>query len=514
MSDFPEPYDSGEISTPIQPRKLDYLAMDYESLKRRAIRFLVEQFPEDYNNYSESDYGILLLELWSFIADHVCYKIDYNANQMFVANTTEMNHMRRLALLNGYQPKPPTAAKAWVSASIDAPQPSDVIIPSGYLTEARGEDGTLSFELFAADPSGNPLPGEDILIPAGSVVNTNIIALEGESRYDTFTSNGNPYQKFQTSSAPVIYGSLQVMVNGTPWNLVRYIPLGPERAFTVGYNSEYLAQISFGDNVYGLIPPPGATIQVSYRIGGGRRGNIVRGAINSSSAFRLGVGEGSVSVTLTNYEAAFGGSDGDTLEDIRRNIPLYTRTQNRLVTGEDYRGYCESFSTVYNGRVGKAAALLRQFGCAANVVDVYILQDDGGQDLVPPTEGLKNELLSSINNIKMISDTVCVKSGEVIRQDISIGVTLQRAYVRNKPGVEQNLRDRLDRFFLLQNWSFGKPLKKGELMRYLSGIPEISALDVVFEANASDLDPDPDVVEAAPYQIIRPGNIRISFSVE
>jgi len=253
---------------------------------------------------------------------------------------------------------------------------------------------------------------------------------------------------------------------------------------------------------------------LTYRVGGGKIGNVVRGVIAETSSFPLRNDEGVVSVNIINYEAATGGSDGDTVEDIRRKMPINIRTQNRLVTGEDYRNYAENYESQYNGKVGKATALLRQFGCATNVIDVYILQDDGGQDLVEPTTELQAELLDSMNQIKMMTDSVCVKAGEVVTQDIAIGILSSRIYLREKAGIEQNILDRLDSFFRLSNWQFGRSLRKGELLRYLAGIQEITSIDVVFETVAADLDPDPDIVEVAPYQIIRPGDIEISFTFE
>ena len=114
----------------------------------------------------------------------------------------------------------------------------------------------------------------------------------------------------------------------------------------------------------------------------------------------------------------------------------------------------------------------------------------------------------------MMTDSVCVKSGESVLQDVSIGVLASRLYMREQVGIEQNIRDRFESFFRLENWYFGKALRKSELLRYLSGIPEITSLDVVLESNSADLDPDPDVVEVSAYQIIRPGDLQISFTFE
>lgn len=508
------PYEVGDLRSSNPPRHIDYIAMDYEAMKRRAVQFIIEQFPNDFNNFSESDFGIFLLELWAFIMDHVSFKIDYAVNKMTLDGADDLESIMRLAQLIGYHPQPPTASKAWISASLLEAQADDVIIPAGYVINAAGEDGTIPFELHPANSAGEPIFDQNIVIPAGTIANTNIVAIQGSSRSQTLTSDGNANQSFITLYNPVIFGSLEVLVDGEVWTPVESFPLGTGSHYKVDHNSDYSARITFGDNVYGLIPPDGAQITLNYRIGGGSTGNVVRGSITESSSFDFRNDDGAASVSITNYDAAAGGSDGDTVEDIRRKMPISVRTQERLVSGEDYRNYAEGYSSDYHGRVGKATAILRQFGCAANVIDIYILQDDGGQDLVDPTPELREELIDSIDQIKMMTDSICVKSGEIIQQSIAIGVLSSRTYLREKAGIERNIRDRLDTFFRLSNWSFGRPLRKGELLRYLAGIPEITSLDVVLESNAADLDPDPDIVEVAPYQIIRPGEIEISFTFE
>jgi predicted phage baseplate assembly protein len=82
---------------------------------------------------------------------------------------------------------------------------------------------------------------------------------------------------------------------------------------------------------YGAVPPKGATIQVPrYRTGGGRAGNVARGAISvlrSSVPYVAEVG---------NREAATGGVDAETVAEAKLRVPNQLRVQERAVTAADY----------------------------------------------------------------------------------------------------------------------------------------------------------------------------------
>jgi predicted phage baseplate assembly protein len=79
------------------------------------------------------------------------------------------------------------------------------------------------------------------------------------------------------------------------------------------------------------VPPKGAAVRIRrYRTGGGQRGNVARGGISvlkSSVPFVATVG---------NRRPAYGGTDGEDVENAKLRGPLLLRTRQRAVTAEDY----------------------------------------------------------------------------------------------------------------------------------------------------------------------------------
>lgn len=82
---------------------------------------------------------------------------------------------------------------------------------------------------------------------------------------------------------------------------------------------------------YGRVPPIGAEIYISaYRIGGGSRGNV--------QAEKLTVLKTSIPYVqqVTNYRAAEGGREGESLDEAVLRVPQILRTSQAAVTSEDF----------------------------------------------------------------------------------------------------------------------------------------------------------------------------------
>ena len=127
---------------------------------------------------------------------------------------------------------------------------------------------------------------------------------------------------------------------------------------------------------------------------------------------------------LSNYTKGEFGYSGDTVEEIRQKIPLYLRTQNRTVSGEDYKTFSNQFATTYNGIMGKSTAALRSYGCAANIIDLFVLVRSGANGLTKANSQFKEELTNSIDEIKMLTDVICLRDGEIVDVNILIDVII------------------------------------------------------------------------------------------
>lgn len=505
------PYDQSQRIKNPNLININYTNQDFWSMKSRLIDFIKERFAEEFNDFVESSIAIMLIENWAFIADTLSFKIDQIANEIFIDTVSEVDNAFRLSLLVGYKPMPPIAARSLWSATLNNILETDLVIPTPVLIDISTEDGPKTIELFTADSFNEPIFDDPIIISAGNTVNTSIIGLEGRTRSQNEFGTGDINQSIPLSVGPVIWDSVRVQVDGVNWLKVDYFTDSqPRREFRVEYDPNYNAFVLFGNNRAGMIPSPSSSILIAYRTGGGVSGNIVTGSVELQRNYGVPGFGFRVPIIFRNYTKGEYGYDGDTIDDIKRKLPQFLRTQDRAVSGDDYETLANQFSTPFNGSVGKATAVLRNHGCAANIIDIYVLAKADAQNLAEATNELKVALLQELNSKKMLTDYVCVKDGVVIEVDVNLDVIMDKFYKKFEDEYKVRLTRKIDSFFSLNNWDYEQSLKSIDLVKEISDIKEIRSADINFVTD----DVSGDVVTARYYEIIRPATIDVNFVYE
>ncbi len=500
-----------------QINNLNYTNQDFWSLKNKLVEFINERFgengntlPNTFNDLVEGSIAIMLMENWAFLADTLSFKMDQMVNELFIDTVTETDNAFRICQLVGFKPTPPIPSRSMWTATINAIQSNDIILATPVEIDVVSNDTPIKIELFAADADNNPIFDQDIIIPAGSFVNSSIIGLEGRTVTDELSGDGSISQTYQTRLTSVIFDSVSVKVDGILWEKVDYFTDSqPRKEYRVEYDSEYRAYVVFGNNRAGLSPSNGSIINITYRVGGGTNGNIVTGFVETQRLAEVFGLDFNIPVFLRNYTKGDYGYNGDNIDDIRRKLPAYLRTQNRAVTGSDYKTLADQFVTPYHGQIGKSNAVLRNHGCAGNVIDLYILARLNEDDLQEASDELKADLSKMLEEHKMMTDYICIRNGEIVESDVSIEVTLSRINRKFEQEIKQNIQNKVNEFFKLYNWEFGQSLKEPDLIRSLSSVKEVQSYDIVFTTNNSNNSGN--LVTTKYYEIIRPSEINISF---
>ena len=496
---------------------LNYTNQDFWSMKSRLIDYIQQQFGTQFNDFVESDLAIMLIENWAFLADTLSFKTDQIANEVFIDTVTELDNAFRLAKLVGFQPQPPIAASSMWVAKINNPLLQDLTLPTPLDVQVTYGNQNMTIELYPADSNNNPIFGQDIVIPAGSIANNSIVGLQGNTYTDQFAGNGQPNQNFTLAFFPVVFDSLQVSVDGISWTQVEYFTdSNPRREFRVEYDSTYTAFVIFGNNLAGLIPSAGSVILITYRVGGGTLGNIVTNFVITETIANVNGVQYPVPVNLSNYTKGEFGYDGDTIDDIRQKLPVYLQTQNRAVTAQDYKALSDQFATPYNGMIGKSTAVLRNYGCAANVIDIYILAYDGTNGppagLITASNDLKVALQNYLSGLQMMTDFVCIKDGVILLVDVNVEVIMSKSYKKFQDQYNTQITNTINAFFALPNWDYGQTLNVSSLLQALSSISQVSSYEINFTTN--DPSNSGQVVTTQFYEIIRPDTITVTFMFE
>lgn len=460
---------------------LSYTNQDYWSLKSRLMELINLKFEKNFNDFNESSLGVMMVEVWAFIADTLSFKIDQLANELFIDTVSEASNAFRIAKLVGFKPTPPIPARAMFTGSLMFPMTNDIVLDTPlaihYMIPGMGDQ---MMELFPADAAGNPIINERITFPAGSLTINNVVGIQGVTLTRDFKGNGSPNQILSLGEGHVLAKSVRVFVDGKQWEEVdSFTENNPLPQYRIEYGPYYACEVIFGDNKSGIMPPLNSQIQVVFRRGGGSSGNIITGSVNTSINTHIPGHSQLMVINFKNYTKGEFGYDGDTIEDIRRKLPIYLNAQNRAVSGTDYQYLAENFSTAYHGAVGKALATVRNSGCGGNIIDIYILARDGDR-LMQSNQSLKDDLYKTMSAKKMFTDYICIKDGEIVWVDIIIDIVVDVSERRSEDTIREKIDRRLAQLFQLQNWRYGQMLRESQVVKALADIKEIHHMDVSF----------------------------------
>jgi len=360
----------------------------------------------EITDHSPSNEFIKMVTIWSGIGEMIGYYLDNNAREAFLATCRKYASMVKHAEDHNYR--------------------IHGVVPSS---------GTVTFEVSEAAPS-------PIVIPAGTKVQTaqliEFLTLEevtigmGETKVDAEVKQWTHVPKFVwgqsdgsqnqiiTLGADVADNSIAVTVSGSQiFTTVDTFAFSvvEDRHFVAGLNSSKLMSIRFGDDITGEIPQSAANIELEYYTSLGKGGNTPENTIvEIVDTITL---PGSLTIECYNEDATNGGSDVESLEDLRRNIPLSIRTKMRAVTEQDYRDIA-----ILAPGVAKADVAFD----VTTGVTVYIVPVGGG---IASTVLLAS-VVDYFNDKRMVTTQVQSKPVGEVRLQIEAIVTVLTGYNRTE----------------------------------------------------------------------------------
>jgi predicted phage baseplate assembly protein len=219
---------------------------------------------------------------------------------------------------------PRAAATAEGKIRPDAQQPQQPRLQHRYWIRCRLESGSYP---------ENQIPQIEAVLP-----NTvDVLNLTTAGPEFLGVSEGVPDQIFEVPNTPIAADTLELEVRpqsdaqrARTWTRVDDFLASDNESqhYTLNPNT---GEIRFGDGQHGAIPPAGAEIVArTYRYGGGEAGNVGADRISQLAAPPPQVER------ATNYRAAAGGKNEQTLAELRRQAPSLLRSRGRAVTRDDY----------------------------------------------------------------------------------------------------------------------------------------------------------------------------------
>ena len=342
----------------------DYLSMYSDLLDRRQL------YLPEWTSDSSSDFGLMLLQMFSYVFDILNYYTDRLGGESFLLTATQPSSIINIAGMLDYVPTLSVGATVTLQITISqslAGGSYPVVIPIGaqFATLASPTQPSLIFTTTAS----LSIPGPTAATPSyvGTVAAVQGITITSEA---VGTSDGTVNQVFPLQNNPVSAGSVQVFVDlglgPQPWtfvqNLIDYN--GQSQVFTTIIDANNNLYVLFGDGNNGYVPPLGSPITASYMTNAGSSGNVGSGLITQPVSAIVGV------TSVTNPSSATGGMDPESLSSIQQSAPASLSALNRAVTISD-------FITLALQVPGVQWAAAQQV--TYQLVNLYIAPSGGGQ---------------------------------------------------------------------------------------------------------------------------------------
>lgn len=444
---------------------IDYTSRDYAALRSDLISSIPQYLPE-WTNRTESDFGIVLIEMFAYVGDILNYYIDRVANEAYLTTAVQRASVLNLAQMLDYRPTGLAAATVDLSFTSSPDAVAAVTVPAGTrvsTVSTTGEDPVI----FETDTELILLPGTTDLVAAteGRTVAEDASAPVG-------ISTGAADQVFSLYYEDIIDNSLQVFVDedgagaaeGVLWEHESHLidASSEDRVYSTVTNENGVTFLLFGDNVNGRIPTQGAVITAEYRIGEGARGNVGAGTLVELTSPIIGI-DG-----ITNPASASGGADAESIDSIRRQAPRSLTVLERAVTTADYALLAEKVPGVLHA---EAAASV-----ATNVV-LYIAPTGGGA----PTEALKDDVDNYLADKKMIGTSVTVSDPTYVAVNVTVNpLNVLDQYSRTN--VEIAVSNAIKELFEVENVDFGFRVTLSQVYQAIQGVPGVDYA-VVTELN-------------------------------
>jgi hypothetical protein len=509
------------------PVSVDYTSRDYYALREALIarvkaRVEAANPNRQWEGNDPSDFGVALVEAFSYMGDVIGYYIDRVANESYLLTATQRQNVINIARSYGYSPSGYQAAITTLSfTNLTA---SSVTIPQG--TQVYGEvliDDVVTQIIFTTleelvlsaneTDTVDATHGELISVRTENVAEAGVII---------GNSDGSPSQVFELDDTTIVEDSIRVFVQSgaeyQEWtkvdNLIDYGPT--DLVFEVLIDANNVHYVVFGDGVSGSIPNTLSNIKVDYVIGGGVIGNIAPNVISDVYAVP-GFTENETALlanklTVTNATAGLGGDDPEATDQIRRLAPLALTALNRAVSLVDYENLVLNLATV-----GKAKAVAD----TRTSVILYIAPQSSSSetDLYPGIDyiadptletptlewyNLEEAVIEFLENRTQLGISVTIAPPSYVPVTVQVTYTKLANYSASQ--IETQIKNRILEIYSYGNISFGDVIRPEEIEYELLKLQPVTSIKVT-ALHRTDATPGRNVLIAEPSEVFVFGDL-------
>ena len=290
--------------------------------------------------------------------------------------------------------------------------------------------------------------------------------------------------------------------------------------------SNFLETSTYGQTPYNT------TLTVEYASGGGIESNVSKSDLviiddvqfNSTqiSGNQQDIQDVQNSLGVENPQPATGGNEGESVQEIKNNARAFFKAQDRVVTKRDYVIRTLNMPERY-GCVSKAYPSTNEISMndqndennANNEIRLYLLGYDDNKNFTPLNDTVKRNVITYLNQYRMITDTVNIKDGFIINIGVNFEILVYSTYNKNRVIIQAI--SRVKELFRNDNQDFKEPIIIGQVVREINEIPgvqNVSSFEVVNKFGGDYSDNVYDIESATRNGIIYPSQDPSIFEVK
>ena len=269
------------------------------------------------------------------------------------------------------------------------------------------------------------------------------------------------------------------------------------------------------------VSPQNTTINIQYRTGGGVTDNVGAGNINTVSKLPMQFYSLTLnaliqkfvqsSFVVTNPEPSQGGQNPETLDQIRVNAVYWYAAQDRVVSVQDYVARTASLPSAYGSvylvvaqhtqndtqtivdqitntaqnltdarstgiddqtLVNQLVSLSNSLGTNSTDVKLYIISLDNNGKLAKSSSTLKTNLVTYLNQLKVMSDTLEVDDIEIINLGCRFGIHTDTTS-NNPATVLLSALTVVQNYLALTNMEVGQDINVDDLLMQILNVPGV-----------------------------------------
>lgn len=381
----------------------------YQQIKSKLIEGLSNIKDDNgkqlITDVSEGNILIIVISMFAAIAEVLHFYIDNAGRESFLPTARKYASVLKHGKLVDYH------ARSAIAATVD------VTLVRPLTSSSKGKVISIPQGTEFKDNAGNTwLSAKNI------TWNTNVSTCkvpliqhkyyEFENLYGTQIPNADQIQISLGTLDDGLYeeGTMAMEIGSETWVLVKTFAYSKptDRHFMVQNTEEDIPVIIFGDGTFGMKPVPGSIITVvSCYITNGSDGNVSAGSITDVPTI---ISSAVSDATISNVNAAGGGSNYEDFNMLKEHIPLSVRTLGVAVTKQDFIDYAMQVDGVSKAKM--------EYECGRKMT-IYISPDNAA---VASSE-LCNRVLNHLKKFVPLTTWLKVKSAGKAKIILEMDVT-------------------------------------------------------------------------------------------